>query len=131
MRIALLEDDLSQAAIVQRWLVDAGMECFHCASGKAFRACMTPGAADMAIIDWMLPDDDGLRVLAWLREKFGDTLPVMFATARGEEEALVTALDQGADDYLIKPLRRAELLARVNALGRRGKVAPRDDVIVV
>lgn len=128
MRIALLEDDLSQAAIIQRWLADAGMECFHCATGKAFRACMTPTSADMIILDWMLPDDDGLQVLTWLREKFGNALPIMFATSRGEEDALVTALDRGADDYLIKPLRRAELLARVQALARRGKVAPRDDL---
>ena len=111
MRIALLEDDLSQAAIIQRWLADAGMECFLCATGKAFRACMTPTSADMIILDWMLPDDDGLQVLTWLREKFGNALPIMFATSRGEEDALVTALDRGADDYLIKPLRRAELLS--------------------
>ena len=126
MRIALLEDDISQAAIIQRWLADAGVECQYSATGKAFRDSVTPDTADMVILDWMLPDDDGLQILAWLREKFGDALPVMFATSRGEEDALVTALDKGADDYLIKPLRRAELLARVNALARRGKAPQRD-----
>jgi two-component system, OmpR family, response regulator RegX3 len=123
MRIALLEDDLPQAALVERWLSQAGMSCVLYATGSAFRAGIVNEKVDLIVIDWMLPDDDGLAILVWLRETIGVGVPIMFATTRAEEEALVLALDKGADDYLIKPLRRAETLARINALARRGSSA--------
>jgi two-component system, OmpR family, response regulator RegX3 len=123
MRIALLEDDLSQAKLVERWLTHAGLETIVFNSGTAFREGLVKAAADLIIIDWMLPDDDGLAVLVWLRETLQCKLPVMFATTRAEEASLVTALDNGADDYLIKPLRQSETIARVNALLRRGPAA--------
>jgi len=124
MRIAILEDDQAQSTLLQRWLTQAGMTCVPYATGAAFRAGIADDTADLILIDWMLPDDDGLAVLVWLRETMGIRAPVMFATTRAEEEALVLALDKGADDYLIKPLRRAETLARVHALLRRGKAKP-------
>lgn len=120
MRIAILEDDLSQANLVARWLSESGMTCVLYHTGSAFRAGITTAAADLIVLDWMLPDDDGLAVLVWLRETVGCRLPIMFATTRAEEASLVSALDKGADDYLIKPLRRAETLARIHALARRG-----------
>lgn len=124
MRIAILEDDQPQAALLQRWLTQAGMACTVYTTGEAFRAGIADDTADLILIDWMLPDDDGLAVLVWLRETLGLRVPVMFTTTRAEEEALVLALDKGADDYLIKPLRRAETLARVHALLRRGTAKP-------
>ena len=124
MRIAILEDDLPQAQLLQRWLTQAGMTCLLFATGAAFRSGIVDEPADLILIDWMLPDDDGLAVLVWLREDLGMRTPVMFTTTRAEEDALVLALDKGADDYLIKPLRRAETLARVNALLRRGSAKP-------
>ncbi len=124
MRIAILEDDQAQASLLQRWLTQAGMDCAMYATGAAFRAGVGSETSDLILIDWMLPDDDGLAVLVWLRDTMGIRTPVMFTTTRAEEEALVLALDKGADDYLIKPLRRAETLARVHALLRRGKAKP-------
>lgn len=120
MRIALLEDDVPQATLVERWLQQAGMTCSVFGTGAAFRAAIPNESFDLLVIDWMLPDDDGLAVLVWLRETMRVRLPVMFATTRAEEDALVLALEKGADDYLIKPLRRGEMLARINALFRRG-----------
>ena len=120
MRIAVLEDDPPQAGIVERWLNQAGITSVMYLTGSAFRASIIEESVDLILIDWMLPDDDGLEILVWLREKLGSQLPVMFTTTRAEEEALVMALDKGADDYLIKPLRRAEMLARIYALARRG-----------
>ena len=119
-RIALLEDEISQAKLVEHWLTRAGMSVVHFDTGKAFRAGVGQAAADLVIIDWMLPDDDGLSVLEWMRETLGSQLPVMFATTRSEEISLVEALNKGADDYLIKPLRQAETMARIQALLRRG-----------
>ena len=123
MRVAILEDDIPQANLLELWLNQAGMTCVRYATGAAFRAGVTGDAVDLILIDWMLPDDDGLAILVWLRESRGSRLPIMFVTTRAEEDALVLALDKGADDYLIKPLRRAETLARINALMRRGAVA--------
>ena len=120
MRIALLEDDVSQVRLVERWLNQADMTCLVYATGAAFRAQIAQETVDLVIIDWLLPDDDGLAVLVWLRNTLGSKLPVMFATTRAEEESLVMALDKGADDYLIKPLRQSETIARIHALLRRG-----------
>lgn len=120
MRIALLEDDVVQAKLVERWLSQADMTCLHYGTGATFRAAILRETVNLVIIDWMLPDDDGLAVLVWLRQTLKLNLPVMFTTTRAEEQSLVMALDKGADDYLIKPLRQSETIARVQALLRRG-----------
>lgn len=120
MTIALLEDDPAQADLLVHWLSRAGLQCVHYATGKAFRSGLQLASTDLVLIDWTLPDDDGLAILEWLRLERGSKVPVMFVTSRAEEESLVLALARGADDYLTKPLRRAETLARVQALLRRG-----------
>jgi DNA-binding response OmpR family regulator len=74
---------------------------------------------DMLIIDWQVPDLSGPEVLKWAREKLPPGLPVLFMTSRSGEDDIVAGLAAGADDYMIKPLRRGELLARVQALLRR------------
>jgi len=123
MRIALLEDDILQAELVKRWLADAGIECVHFTTGAEFRHGILQSAYDLVLLDWMLPDDDGVAVLIWLRQAVSAKLPVMFTTTRSEEGSLVYALEKGADDYLIKPLRREEMIARIHALMRRGETA--------
>ncbi|MEQ1774757.1 MAG: response regulator transcription factor [Burkholderiales bacterium] len=120
MRIALLEDDPPQAILIAHWLTEAGMTCVPFVTGAEFRKGISLQAIDLILLDWMLPDDDGVDILVWLRKTLGSRIPIMFTTTRAEESALVHALDRGADDYLIKPLRRAETLARIHALLRRG-----------
>jgi len=119
MNIALLEDEMLQAELMQHWLRQAGISCVHYSTGTAFRAGIVNDSVDLILVDWTLPDDDGLAILVWLRNTLGNAVPVMFVTARSDEEAVGHALDRGADDYLIKPLRRVETLARINALVRR------------
>ena len=128
MNIALLEDDLAQADLMELWLTKAGLSCICYATGAAFRAGIVHESVDLILIDWILPDDDGLEILAWLRTTVGTTVPVMFVTGRSEEASLVLALEKGADDYLIKPLRQAETLARISALLRRGGPKPSSTV---
>jgi len=72
---------------------------------------------DLLLLDWNVPDMSGIHVLNLVRER--SHVPVLFCTARGAEEDIVRALHAGADDYVCKPLRRRELLARIEAVVRR------------
>jgi len=74
---------------------------------------------DLLILDWQVPDLSGLKVLCWVREKFSKILPVLFISNRSREDDIVEALTTGADDYMVKPIRQSELLARVQAMLRR------------
>lgn len=121
MLIALLEDDPDQAAILQAWLEGGGHQCQAFDAGQKFIKGIQEQAFDLYIIDWILPDISGLDVLNWVREHKGWTTPVLFVTVRDTEEDIVKALEQGADDYMTKPLRQMETLARITALSRRGE----------
>jgi len=121
MRIALLEDDPDQAALVKLWLEEAHHLVTHLADGKAFLKHVARESYDLFLLDWNTPTLSGDQVLEWVRENIQAPVPVMFMTARTDEEDIVTALQKGADDYLTKPLRKFELVARVNALERRSR----------
>ena len=122
MRIALLEDDPQQGELMKFWLEDNGHTCqlFH--AGKDCIKAFSHDSYDLAVIDWQLPDIGGDQVLAWIRGHIDWMMPVLFVTARHEPEDIVTALENGADDYMIKPIQRTEMLARISALGRRSHV---------
>ncbi len=117
--VGILEDEQPQAELLTGWLADAGYGVFHCSSGDSFLAKVAEGKADILILDWQLPDCEGIDILDSVRQSLHFQGPVLFATAKDSEEDIVRGLTTGADDYLIKPLRRAELLARVAALWRR------------
>jgi len=119
MRIALLEDDPSQSDLVRFWLAGAGHVCHAYDRSREFMRALARDSFDVLVLDWELPDVNGDEVLAWLRANGHDTVPVLFTTARDNEEDIVAALTAGADDYLVKPLRKQELLARIDALARR------------
>lgn len=119
MRIALLEDDKYLGALVQLWLTNAGHSCEHFLSGEALLETLAKQDFDMAVIDWMLPGISGDAVLQWIRQNKGWDMQIMFVTSRYQEDDIVNALENGADDYMVKPVNERELLARVAALGRR------------
>ena len=123
MRIALLEDDPEQSAIVALWLKEAGHTCRCFARGRDFTNELARESYDICLVDWQVPDLSGLDVLRWIRQRITDPLPVLFVTARDSEADIVEALTTGADDYLTKPLRRLELLARIGVLVRRHQLA--------
>lgn len=118
MRILLLEDDPLQRELAQSWLEGNGHSVTATSSGNAALKALERDSFDLAIFDWMVPGLSGQELLCWVRKR-QKRLPVMFATARDDELEVATVLNLGADDYVVKPLRRLEFLARVDALGRR------------
>lgn len=118
MRIALLEDDSDQAALVKLWLTDAGHEVIHFPAGEPLIAEARQGRFDLFVLDWLLPGLTGIEVLRQLRGA-GIEQPVLFLTQFDTEEKVVEALEAGADDYVAKPALRAVFVARVKALLRR------------
>lgn len=120
MNIALVEDDPIQRKPICHWLEEAGHECRCFDNCESYLAdTLEHNSYNLLLLDWELPDHSGLELLRRLREQRGQTLPVMFLTQRNHEDDIVTALRSGADDYLVKPARRNEMLARIEALGRR------------
>lgn len=119
LRIAILEDDPDQLALERRWLEAAGHACHGFTRSADLIREAGRESYDVFVLDWMVPDMSGEIVLQWIRRTLPDRVPVMFATARDEESEIVEVLGMGADDYLVKPLRHAEFVARVEALDRR------------
>ncbi len=130
MKVFVLEDDLDQAQLVQHWLEEKGHTCQCYSNGRDFIAQIPFENPDLLILDWNLPVISGLEVLNWVRSSEHKDLPVIFATTRNHEDDLVKALDQGADDYLVKPIKQAELIARSQALHRRHSQATNNLVSV-
>lgn len=107
------------------WLKAAGHSFEHFKTGKTFIRNIKRDSFDALVLDWMVPDMDGYAVLGWVRENFDWPIPVVFVTAKDKEDDIVRALEQGADDYIIKPAKQRELIARITAVARR--VAGVDD----
>ncbi|MFZ6760808.1 response regulator transcription factor [Undibacterium sp. Ji50W] len=119
MRIAVLDDDNNLLELVCTILNAAGHTTHPFLSGKEMLHQLRRESYDMLILDWQVPDLSGTEILHWVREKLSPTLPVLFMTSRSGEDDIVAGLAAGADDYMIKPIRRSEMVARVQALLRR------------
>jgi DNA-binding response OmpR family regulator len=119
MRLALLEDEPDQILMLATWLKEAGNDVYTFERSRELLKVAGRESFDLFLIDWNLPDMSGTEVLRWLRDERGDATPVIFVTARDAEEDIVAALSAGADDYIIKPVRRMELLSRIEAVLRR------------
>lgn len=119
MRIAIVEDDPAQLELLRSWLLEASYDCLGFESGQTFRDALRRETFDLLVVDWNLPDTSGPELLSWVRSNIDWHIPVLFITSRDREEDIVHALNSGADDYMIKPIKRAETLARITALLRR------------
>jgi two-component system OmpR family response regulator len=118
MRILVVEDDEVAAEYVKKGLSEAGHVVDLAADGDTALEMANAAEYDALILDRMLPKKDGLQVLSELREA-GDATPVLILSALGETDHKVEGLRAGGDDYLAKPYSFMELLARVEAIGRR------------
>lgn len=122
LRIALLEDDPDQAERVSGWIEDKGYQCGVFNTAEEFQRAFRKTSYDVVILDWTLRGgSSGMEVLHWIRKTLTSDIPIIFVTARQAEEDIVMALQAGADDYLAKPVRQHELLARLHALARRAQ----------
>lgn len=119
MRIVILEDDKDQADLLVAWLEEANHQCTVYRDGNAFIRAYNKDSYDIVLLDWMVPNLSGLDVLKHLRAHLDTVVPVVFITQRDTEEDIVQALQAGADDYMAKPVRHMETMARVNAIARR------------
>jgi DNA-binding response OmpR family regulator len=120
MKLLLVEDEARMARLVQRGLREEGHDVDLCTDGAAAVQQALAVTYDVIILDWALPELDGVSALRRWREK-GLHTPVLMLTARGTVGERVTGLRAGADDYLVKPFDFGELLARLRALIRRGR----------
>jgi DNA-binding response OmpR family regulator len=119
MKLLLVEDEDRVATVLSRGLGEEGYQVDRVATGVAARDQALTIAYDVILLDWALPDLDGVSVLREWRSR-GLRTPVLLLTARGATGEKVTGLRAGADDYLVKPFAFDELLARIEALHRRG-----------
>ena len=123
MTLLIVEDNATLSASLAKGLTEDGYEVDTADTGDAAARRLERSDIDAIVLDLGLPDIDGIDLLAQLRER-GINAPVLVLTARDAVSSRVAALEQGADDYLVKPFEYAELLARIRALLRRA-AAPR------
>jgi two-component system, OmpR family, copper resistance phosphate regulon response regulator CusR len=119
MRVLVVEDERKVAHALRDGLFAQGYEVVVAYNGEDGLTHLGNGSFDVMVLDLMLPRRDGHEVLSAMRQR-GLVTPVLVLTARDSIEDRVTGLDNGADDYLVKPFAFPELLARIRALLRRG-----------
>lgn len=120
MMIWCVEDDDSIRDIEVYALRSTGFEAVGFSGGESFREALEKSLPDLVILDIMLPGDDGIKLLRYLKSQITTrAIPVIMATAKGTEYDKVQSLDLGADDYIVKPFGVMEMVARVKAVLRR------------
>src|SRR5215211_520589 len=116
-RVLVVEDDISIADVLRRTIRQEGHEVRSAGDGVEALRLAEEFTPDLVVLDLGLPKLDGVEVCRRLRAE--SDVPILILTARTETDDRVTGLDSGADDYLVKPFERKELLARMRALLRR------------
>ncbi|MEM7763317.1 MAG: phosphate regulon transcriptional regulator PhoB [Pseudomonadota bacterium] len=123
-RILIVEDESAISDMVSFHLQRAGYDVMQAADCDSARKMLADQGADLAIIDWMLPDMSGLELTRYLRrDSQHEDLAIIMLTARADEQDKVRGLDSGADDYITKPFSSRELLSRIQAVLRRSTSA--------
>jgi DNA-binding response OmpR family regulator len=121
MRVAIAEADASQANLLNHYLRRGGHHGHHFDRGGAMIHALNRNSFDALVLDWNLRDISGVEVLRRIRGSGQPSVPILVSSTRGDEKDVVNALRQGADDYMIKPVRCLEFVARLEAIARRGK----------
>ena len=122
MRVLVAEDDDALRSVLERGLRESGYVVDAVPDGTAALRHLRAYDYDVAVLDWRMPERTGIEVVAEARER-GDRTPILMLTARDTPSDRVAGLNEGADDYLVKPFVFTELVARVQALQRRPPLA--------
>jgi DNA-binding response OmpR family regulator len=122
MRVLVAEDDAALRSVLERGLRENGYVVDAVADGAAALTHLRAYDYDVAVLDWRMPERTGIEVVAEARSR-GDRTPILMLTARDAPSDRVAGLNEGADDYLVKPFDFYELMARVRALQRRPPLA--------
>ncbi len=121
-RILLVEDEPAISEMIRFALAREGYEVDEAVDVKDAREMIANQRPDLAVVDWMLPDDSGVDMVRGLRQdEINRDMPVIMLTARAEENDKIVGLESGADDYMTKPVAIRELLARIRAQLRRAQ----------
>ncbi len=129
MRVLVAEDDRGLRDALGRGLRESGYTVDTVPDGQTAMTYLRSYEYEVVVLDWRMPGVSGLEVLQWLRHG-AQPVPVLMLTARDAPTDRVTGLDQGADDYLVKPFDFAELLARIRALQRRPRTAQPPQLVI-
>ena len=121
MHIGFVEDDPLQREMLTVQLQQGQHSCRAFDTAAAFLQGLKQESFDLVLIDWVLPDGNGGELLRWIRANMGWQLPCIVITAHESEHDVVTALEAGADDYIVKPAKPLELMARITAASRRAR----------
>jgi len=130
LRVLLIEDDADMAGYIAQSLHDLGHATSVAGDGRVGLDLASREPFDVVVVDRMLPGLDGVSVVRTLRGR-DMTVPVLFLTTMDGIDDRVAGLEAGGDDYLVKPFAMPELAARINALGRRGRLSVQDTVLRV
>ena len=122
MRILLVEDEKRMAQALCELLRQEKYEVDHCAAGLDGLSAIESNIYDMVILDVMLPGMDGIEILSKMKSSMEySRIPLIMATAKGQEYDRIRGLDLGADDYIVKPFSMMEMVSRVKAVLRRSQ----------
>ena len=129
-KILVVEDDKDLISLIKFNLKSEGFNVLLSSNGEEGLFTAKEEKPDLILLDWMLPVLSGIEVLQRLKNnKDTKSIPVIFITAKGEENDKIRGLNSGADDYIVKPFSTKELIARIKANLRRGKLIPDDKIV--
>lgn len=123
MRLAVLDGDPDQSALLVDTLVTSGLDCTVFESASALLSRLAESSFDLLILDWSRGGEAALQVAVWTQTNLSPPPPILMLADTADAEAIVAGLNAGADDFLTRPLRPSVLLARVNAILRRTQPA--------
>ena len=124
MRFAALDDNVLELELIKKSITSIGHECHTFTSGEALIRVLRRESFDFLVLDWELPDVSGVDLVKWVRKYKKEPIPILLITNRKDERDVVYGLSVGADDFMSKPVRVGEFIARVRALIRRAHPAP-------
>jgi DNA-binding response OmpR family regulator len=125
MKVLVVEDEKGVSSFIKRGLEENGFLVSQAFDGSTGLNLALRNKYDVVVLDIIMPEMNGLEVCAKLREEYGSDISILMLTAVGTTDDVVDGLNRGADDYLVKPFKFKELLARIQALGRRKTQTPR------